>query len=337
MKLSIVGRAQSFALIAVALVFANVQSLAVFAAMNPATGSKAPATIDLNKATEAQLQDVPGIGEGDAKKIVKGRPYKSIDDLSKAGIPSATISKIRSRVSITAEKPIVNDDKATSTASANKPTTTSDKPVSKNAKPTSANSKPAVVDPKTAPINLNKASETELETVAGIGPTYARKIIANRPYKSIDDLSKAGIPAATIAKIRPLVSLSDSATTQTVAKPVTPDTTPALLDVNKATEAQLQEVTGIGEAYSKKIVDGRPYKSVDDLSKTGISSAVLEKIKSQLTVGGVTAPPAKGMVWVNLDTKLYHKESSRWYGKTKSGKYMSETEAINAGYKASKR
>ena len=71
-------------------------------------------------------------------------------------------------------------------------------------------SKPAVVDSKTSLVNLNKASETQLEAVSGIGPTYARKIIANRPYKSIDDLSKAGIPAATIAKIRPLVTLSDT-------------------------------------------------------------------------------------------------------------------------------
>ena len=33
---------------------------------------------------------------------------------------------------------------------------------------------------------------------------------------------------------------------------------------------------------------------------------------------------------------MYHKESSRWYGTTKSGKYMTEAEAEKAGYKASK-
>jgi hypothetical protein len=49
-------------------------------------------------------------------------------------------------------------------------------------------------------------------------------------------------------------------------------------------------------------------------------------------------PPAKtsGMVWVNTDTGVYHKEGSRWYGKTKHGKYMLETDAIKAGYKAAK-
>src|SRR4029079_7443820 len=134
-----------------------------------------------------------------------------------------------------------------------------------------------------------------------------------------------GIPATTISKIRPLVTISESVVSQTtVAKPVTPDATAAPVDVNKATAAQLQELPGIGEAYAKKIVDSRPYKSVDDLSKTGIPAAELDKIKSQLTVGGATAvaPPSKGMVWVNLETNMYHKESSRWYGKTNSGKYM---------------
>ena len=40
------------------------------------------------------------------------------------------------------------------------------------------------------------------------------------------------------------------------------------------------------------------------------------------------------MVWVNLDSKRYHKETSAWYGKTKNGKYMSEADAIKAGYRA---
>ena len=145
-----------------------------------------------------------------------------------------------------------------------------------------------------------------------------------------------------------MVTVASSPSPQTVAKPVTPepkatssdsktptpDKSPKLVDLNKATEAELQEISGVGEAYSKKIIEGRPYKSIDDLSKTGIPAATVDKIKPQVTVGGAVAPPAKGMVWVNLETKLYHHESSRWYGNTKSGKYMTEAEAEKAGYKA---
>ena len=42
------------------------------------------------------------------------------------------------------------------------------------------------------------------------------------------------------------------------------------------------------------------------------------------------------MVWVNTATKVYHYEGDRWYGNTKEGKYMTEADAIKAGYRASK-
>jgi hypothetical protein len=50
-------------------------------------------------------------------------------------------------------------------------------------------------------------------------------------------------------------------------------------------------------------------------------------------------PPANpnGMVWVNTDSGIYHKPGSRWYGKTKQGKYMTEADAQKAGYRASEK
>jgi hypothetical protein len=45
---------------------------------------------------------------------------------------------------------------------------------------------------------------------------------------------------------------------------------------------------------------------------------------------------AAGLVWINTDTSMYHKRGSRWYGKTKHGKYMLEADAIKAGYKPAK-
>jgi len=41
-----------------------------------------------------------------------------------------------------------------------------------------------------------------------------------------------------------------------------------------------------------------------------------------------------GLVWVNTEAHVYHKEGSRFYGTTKKGKYVSEADAIKEGDKA---
>ncbi|MCZ2149034.1 MAG: hypothetical protein LC126_14825 [Bryobacterales bacterium] len=44
---------------------------------------------------------------------------------------------------------------------------------------------------------------------------------------------------------------------------------------------------------------------------------------------------AKGLVWVNLSTHVYHTEG-QFFGKTKNGKFMSEEDAKKAGYRAAR-
>jgi hypothetical protein len=55
-------------------------------------------------------------------------------------------------------------------------------------------------------------------------------------------------------------------------------------------------------------------------------------------VANATAAPGggHGLVWVNTETHVYHKEGTRFYGKTKKGKYVSEADAIKEGDRASK-
>src|SRR5215510_8796348 len=58
-----------------------------------------------------------------------------------------------------------------------------------------------------APVNLNTASQADLEALPGVGAATAKKIMSGRPYASVADLAKAGVPKNTIEKITPLVTV----------------------------------------------------------------------------------------------------------------------------------
>jgi len=52
-------------------------------------------------------------------------------------------------------------------------------------------------------LNINTSSQSELETLSGIGPVTASKIISARPYQSIDELtSKKIVSKAVFEKIK---------------------------------------------------------------------------------------------------------------------------------------
>ena len=55
------------------------------------------------------------------------------------------------------------------------------------------------------------------------------------------------------------------------------------VDVNTATADELMAIPGIGDAYSKKIIDNRPYARKDEIvKKAGVPQATYDKIKDQI-------------------------------------------------------
>ena len=68
------------------------------------------------------------------------------------------------------------------------------------------------------------------------------------------------------------------------------ETEPALVDINRASAAELAALPGIGAAKAQAIVDHRvaePFESVEDLKKVqGIAERTFESLRSSITVSG---------------------------------------------------
>lgn len=148
------------------------------------------------------------------------------------------------------------------------------------------------------PVDLNSASQKQLEDLPGVGAATAKKIIAGRPYSSVQDLSRAGVPAKTITAITPMVTVGAAAAAAPAAAPA-PAPAPA----------------------PRPAPPGRPATA-----PTAASAPVTAQV-----------PPSPGMVWVNLETKVFHRQGDPWYGKTKKGQFMTEADALKAGYREAKK
>jgi len=282
--------------------------------------AKKSSKVDLNTATQQELEALPGVGEATAKKIIAGRPYASVADLSKAGVPQSTIEKISSQVTVSkskakaAEKSASSEKAAASekstASSSEKATAASKSAASEKSSKDSGASKEATASKggkgaPGSPVDLNTASEKELEELPGVGPATAKKIVAGRPYASVADLSKAGVSASEVSKISSMVTVSGSAAASSSAS-----------------------------SASRKAPAGGTTESSP--ASTGSQKMAPKASDSGSGPTEARQAPAKGMVWVNTATKVYHVEGDRWYGKTKEGKFMTEQDAIRAGYRAAK-
>ena len=148
------------------LVFAN------FAAQPPQSGKLMP-RVDINNAPRETIETLPGVGPKLAQEIIAGRPYKTIDELDRVkGIGPKKLEQLRPRVMVA---PMRADAQI-----ADHPKTN-----------------------EVLRININTASQGDLEKLPGIGPKRAEAIIAARPFQRPEDLLRVpGIKKAQFDKLK---------------------------------------------------------------------------------------------------------------------------------------
>jgi competence ComEA-like helix-hairpin-helix protein len=155
--------------------------------------------LDPNRATAQQLDRLPGIGPSTADAIVRERqengPFRGPEALTRVrGVGPATLRRVlpHLRVEPHSALPVTPADPHTAGVVASRPGSGS-----------------ARVEK--APVDVNRADETALQTLPGVGPALARRIVEARnekPFSSLEELARVrGIGPATVARLRGLATV----------------------------------------------------------------------------------------------------------------------------------
>ena len=250
--------------------------------------------VNINTATQEELQSLPGMDQSLAQSIVQYRqtngPFKSVDDLSQVqGMDEQKLRGIKGQ--LTAEKINVNTAKADELQKV----PGMDQALAQSIIQYRDTNGPfqsvddltkvqGISDQKldsiqayltVEKINVNTATAEEMQIIPGMDQALAQSIIqyreANGPFQSVDELTQVqGIDD------QKLQSMQDFVTAEKI-------------NLNTASAEELQIVPGIDQSLAQNIIEYRqangPFGSVDDLSQvSGMTEDKINTVRDHITV-----------------------------------------------------
>lgn len=142
-------------------------------------------------------------------------------------------------------------------------------------------------------LDPNRADVLQLDRLPKVGPSLAERIVAWRdehgPFRSLADFDAVpGVGPALLESVEPYLSLPAVAATRQ-ARAGSPLVGGGKVDLNRASEVELDALPGIGPTLASRIVasrrDAGPFRSVEELERVaGIGPALLERLTPLLRV-----------------------------------------------------
>lgn len=193
-------------------------------------------------------------------------------------------------------------------------------------------------------VDINTAPLKDLEVLPGVGTVMAQKIMAGRPYRSVQELRRAGVPPSTVRGLLGVVTTGRTAAaaaeeTPRAYAPPAPEKRAAAAAAVRSSEAPGAHKSPAQRTFFGIPIGGprrpaprvQPAPAARGEDRGGSASAPRAAASARVPAA---EPPAEGMVWADAGLKVYYHKGDPRFGTTRNGRYLWEDQAVREGYRA---